>query len=421
MAVVPARLVVDASAASCWRPGRAALYMMAGAAVAHVLSLLPVCSTATSHGHFDCRGAYTSPVARGVGAQGSMPARQRDAHHAAGAAPARVPYAQSYRTPPDDAILLPLPAGVAAGTPLHAALSAARRVLLTSAVDMKRYTPNFCARQFKAFQAATGGVPLEPGAYQPPPGAPRLVVVGRGGSGVTFSIGMLHNALWPYGWSANKANCGTDKGTNVKEPVAALWKHRTATPSDTDLLACYGATRIVYVFNDPALAIASLVRRSLNPTRNDTILTRAQSAMDRLGGHNVATSKLQAWLAVQPPCPVLYVDFASLARNHQLVADFLGVPVKAMAPFVLRPRLTADPRASLPAEFVDLHGAMYTQMMAVDLTIRLPSNYVDVPALAAGPLAPVRDPLPPEELQPTDIGVGGALRRDAPGGVAHRA
>jgi hypothetical protein len=131
--------------------------------------------------------------------------------------------------------------------------------------------------------------------------------------------------------------------------------------------------------------------------------TQVQKAMDSLGVDAVSLASLHSWLAVEPPCPVLYVDFGSMARNHQLVADFLGVPVDAMAPFVLLPRLTADPRASLPAEYVDFNGAMYDQMMAFDLTIRLPSNYVDVPALAAGPLAPVRDPLSPEELQRTDV------------------
>jgi hypothetical protein len=314
--------------------------------------------------------------------------------------------AQEAHAPPG----LPLPPGVAAGTPLHTALKTARRVLITSHVDMRRYTPEFCAAVMATFRKRVGW-PLEPGSYEPPPGGLRLVVVGPGGGGMTFTIGTMHNNMWPYGWSANIAVQGLYNGT--KPPLEALWKHHVAAPHDTDLLACYGATRIIYLFNDPVLALASMVRRQLRSVRNATLQDQVKKAIKNLGVDAAELAGMHSWLALQPPCPVLYIDFGSLLRNHQLVADFLGVPVEAMAPFVLRPRLTADPRANLSAEYRDVSGAIYDQMLVFDLVIRLPINYVDLPQLAAGPLAPVREPLPQERQQRTDVGMRGATRGNA--------
>jgi hypothetical protein len=333
---------------------------------------------------------------RGRGTR-SMPAR-----HAAGA-----PLVNAYRSGQEAHAKpgRPLPPGVAAGTPLHAAMSAVRRVLLTAPVEPDRHSPTFCAARLTAFQERVGW-PLEVGAYQPPPGAPRLIVVGTGGGGMTFTTGTLHNALWPYGWSANMADA------NFSDvPLAAYWKHRRARIDDSDLLACYGATRILYVLSDPLMAVASTGRRA-NDGR-PTLANEAESVMSTLSGAGSEQSvggrvmsrlsHLHTWLAMQPPCPVLFADLDALTGNHRLLADFFSVPVDAMAGFRLHERLTADPRAGLPAEFVDLAGAVHDQILAFELTIRLPSNYVDVPALAAGPLARAREPLPREAQQVTDV------------------
>jgi hypothetical protein len=104
------------------------------------------------------------------------------------------------------------------------------------------------------------------------------------------------------------------------------------------------------------------------------------------------------------PCPALYVDFSTLLANLDVLADFLSVPVAALAGLQLRERHTEDPRAVLPATYLDLYESVYAQMQVFDLTVRLPADYADPPSLAAGLLHPVRPPpKQPRAVNPQDL------------------
>jgi hypothetical protein len=205
----------------------------------------------------------------------------------------------------------------------------------------------------------------------------------------------LYDNLYALGWDVNEP----------KAAARANWKHAYPWPEVTDLLACQGVDRILYIFNEPVAALASMFRRGYGLLK---VAPWEQSRSKKLWARNftayvdIAASQrrdifgrhqhLQAWLAAPLPCPALYVDFSTLLANLDILADFLSVPVAALAGLQLRQRHTEDPHAVLPATYLELYQSVYAQMQVFDLTVRLPADYADPPSLAAGLLHPIRPP-----------------------------
>jgi hypothetical protein len=281
------------------------------------------------------------------------------------------------------------------GSGLARALVAARRVNVTA----QQPTPSAaeCAARAEALKESTGSYIEHPWQVRPKKaGTHRVVVVSTGGSGTTFTMLGLYNGLYEYGWDVNRPH----------GKIWNNWKHAYAWPAITDLLACQGVDRILYIFSEPVAATASLFRRGHGKanfapwshedaaqrqrTHNFTAYVTAavRERRDVSGRHQ----HLEAWLAAPLPCPALYADFSTLMANLGLLADFLGVPASALSGMQLQARRTEDPRVGLPADFLELYAHVYEQMKLFDLAVRVPSGYVDPAALAAGVPHPVRKP-----------------------------
>jgi hypothetical protein len=254
-----------------------------------------------------------------------------------------------------------------------------------------------CAARAAALNESAGVYFESPWHFRPKEaGTHRLAVISTGGSGTTYTMLGLYNGLYEYGWDVNQPH----------GIYGRTWKHAYAWPAITDLLACQGVDRILYVFNEPVAAIASLFRRgygkaNFSPWSHEDAVQRQRThnftayvtaavreRRDVSGRHQ----HLEAWLAAPVPCPALYADFSTLMANLGLVADFLGVPVAALSGMQLLERRTENPRAGLPAAFLELYAHVYEQMKLFDLAVRVPSGYVDPPALAAGVPRPIREP-----------------------------
>jgi hypothetical protein len=281
------------------------------------------------------------------------------------------------------------------GSGLARALLAARRVHVTA----PQPTPSAaeCAARAAAFNDSMGAYFESPWHFRPKEaGTHRLVVVSTGGSGTTYTMLGLYNGLYEYGWDVNRP----------RGMILRNWKHAYAWPQITDLLACQGMDRILYIFNEPVAALASLFRRGYGNAnfapwshegaterpRTHNFTAYVTAAVRELRDVSGRHQHLEAWLAAPVPCPTLYADFSTLMANVGLLADFLGVPASALSGMQLLERRTEDPRAGLPAAFVDLYAHVYEQMKLFDLAVRVPAGYVDPAALAAGVPRPIRKP-----------------------------
>jgi hypothetical protein len=329
------------------------------------------------------------------------------------------------------------PAGGGAewATPLRAAMAAADRVvLLPPAPAAATYTPAYCSAFAERFAAERGGPPTY-GNERKRPGEFRVAVVSAQGVGTTYTAHSITNTLGTFGWRTNVVH-------GDGSPLLGL-KHQYPSPLTLDYLGCFQADRIIYMFGEPVRGVASAIRRSytasaarphaqlppgllpgaadaaeglvavvLNATaaasqRSDAELEALQAPLANMATYAAAVERehrdlsgrhqhMQAWLAARVPCPILYIQFATLLEHRQLLTDFLAVPRGALdrMAYVENTTTRATPASQLTPGapvFAELYANIYEQMRLYDRLIRLPSNYEDPPALAAG-LMPTQPP-----------------------------
>jgi hypothetical protein len=133
--------------------------------------------------------------------------------------------------------------------------------------------------------------------------------------------------------------------------------------------------RILYIFNDPALAIESHFRRKwpqtqLNKLGNPYHLQYLDSdgGKERFYNDCMAHNKdmygiqrqFEFMVSGEIPCPVMCIDFVQFDRVRNEIASFLNIPVRRLDSVQVSTRNSS--KHDLPAQYKTIYNSVYTTM-----------------------------------------------------------
>ena len=199
------------------------------------------------------------------------------------------------------------------------------------------------------------------------------IVASAGGGGTTYLLNYLHEH--------------TSLRTNDLVNYDGL-KHPSRKLLDTIYMA--NPRKVLYVFNDPALAIESHFRRGYVPSllanldnpHNLTYMNGIDAKkhyyadvsvqrMDLFGIEN----QFDFVTSGELPCDVLCIDFPRLndQDTRDRVAEFLEIPVQSLSTIHVRASRHSDTK-HLPTEYVNVYSALYAKMKKMHGIIVHPSG-----------------------------------------------